>query len=220
MPITKRSYILSHCPRIIYQKHTFFSAVAMVLCALVAAFIVSCAAMILSGLHLAGERSDTFAELAEEVARRLPALCKSLPPALMVRTNYPRQPDYCCHLEVTAETKPPADGDGRLLTTVKVINSGTQAVLLLSLRIVVLNSEGEILAESNKWAATPVTAQPHWRGPLMPGCQRHVAFAASRPFPASSLKGLRTEVEITEIRIRPGQKQIRVADSQVSPRPK
>ena len=212
---------MSLCPRIIYQKHTFFSAVAMGLCALVAAFIVSCAAMILyDGLHLAGERSNTFAALAEEVARRLPALCESLPTALMVGPNYPHQPDYCCHLEVTAETKPPADGDGHLLTTVKVINDGTQAVLLLSLRIVVLNSEGEILAESNEWAATPVTAHPHWRGPLMPGCQRHVAFATSQPFPASSLKGLRTEVEITEIRIRPDQKQIRVADSQVSPRPK
>ncbi|MHC4331442.1 MAG: hypothetical protein ACYSWW_25340, partial [Planctomycetota bacterium] len=66
IPVTKKSYILSLRPRIIYQKHTFFSAVAMVLCALVAAFIVSCAAMILSGLHLVGERSNTFASLAEE----------------------------------------------------------------------------------------------------------------------------------------------------------
>ncbi len=56
--------------------------------ALAVAFIVSCAAMILYRLHLAGERPDAFASLAAEVVRRLPALCESLPPTLLDRLTH------------------------------------------------------------------------------------------------------------------------------------
>jgi hypothetical protein len=217
MPITKSSYIMSHYPRITYQKRPFFSTVAMVLCTLAAAFIVGCTAMILHGLHLTGERANAFASLAEEVVHRLPVLCESLPPALTVGPNDRRRLDYCRHLVVTAEAEPTDACDGRILTTVKVTNEGAQAVSLLSLRIVVLNCEGEILEESNEWAATPILAEPHWRGPLLPGCRRDIAFAANRPFPASSLKGLKTEVEITDIRICTDQDPTWIAESRPSP---
>jgi hypothetical protein len=217
MPVTKSSYIMSHYPQIIYQKHTFFSALAMGLSALGVAFIFSCTAVVIYGMYLAGEKPDRFVSLAEDAIRFLPALQKSLPPVLADTLNDYRRPDYGRHLEIAAETKPLPESNGRLRSTVKVVNHGQETVSLLSLRIVVLDSQGQILAESNEWAATPVTAEPHWQGPLMPGFQRHLAFSCSGTFPVSSLRGLKTEVEITDIRIWSGQKETWLADSQPPP---
>jgi hypothetical protein len=220
MPITKRSYIMDRYPQIIYRKHTFFSAVAMGLSALGVALIVSATAVVLYGMHLAGEQSDKFVSFAQGAIRWVPALQESLPPALMDVLDDRRQPEYCSRLEIDAETKPVEGRDGELRTTLKVVNKGGETVSLLSLRIVVLDSKGEILSESNQWAATPLAAEPQWRGPLMPGYQRYLAFSPRGAFSRSALRGLKTEVEITDIRIWPAARETWLADSRLSSRAK
>lgn len=177
------------------------------------ALIISCTAVIIYGMHLVSEKSDQFASFADEAIRRLPALRKSLPPALVDILDDQRRPDYRDQIEIYAETKLDEQEDGRLRTTVKVINSGTETVSLLSLRVVVLDSRDQILAESNEWAATPVTAEPEWRGPLLPRYLRYVGVTHNQALSASSLRGLRTEVEITDLRICPGQKETQLAGS-------
>jgi hypothetical protein len=207
-------------PQIIYRKHTFFSAVAMGLSALGVALIVSGTAVVLYGMHLAGEQPDTFVSFAKEAVRWAPALQESLPPALMDVLDDRRQPEYCSRLEIDAETKLLDGRDGKLRTTLKVVNKGGETVSLLSLRIVVLNAKDEILAVSNQWAATPFTAEPQWRGPLRPGYQRYVAFSPREAFSRSARRGLKTEVEITDIRIWPDAKETWLADSGLSSRAK
>jgi hypothetical protein len=193
-------------PEIVYQKHTVPSAVAMGVCAVGVAFIVSCTAVVIYEMHLFSEKSNHPASFAEDAIRRLPSLRKALPPALADGLDDRRRPDYCKHIEIFAETKPSEDDPKLLHTTVKVINDGSETVSLLSLRVVLLNAAGEILAASNEWAATPVTAEPEWRGPLLPRYLRYVGFTTSPALPASSLGNLRTRVEITGLRICRSQK--------------
>lgn len=203
-------------PEVIYQKHTVLSAIAIGLSALVIAFIVSCTVVIIYGMHLVSQKTDRFISAAEGAVRRLPDLRKSLPPILIDNLDDHRRPDYCKQIETYTETKPLEGHEGMLQTTVKVINSGRETVSLLSLRVVILDSRGQILAESNEWAATPVTAEPEWRGPLQPRYMRYVGFTHRQNLPASLVKSLRAEVEITDLRICPEQNETQPADSRTS----
>ncbi|UCC97076.1 MAG: hypothetical protein JSW66_14665 [Phycisphaerales bacterium] len=213
MPITKRSYIMDRYPQIIYRKHTFFSAVAMGLSALGVALIVSGTAVVLYGMHLASEQPGRFVSFAQDAIRWVPGLQESVPPALMDVLQDRRAPEYCRRLVIDAETKPAEGREGHIRTTLKIVNKGDETVSLLSLRIVVLDAKDQILAVSNQWAATPFTAEPQWRGPLMPGYQRYLAVTPGAEFSRTALRNLRTEVEITDIRIWPEEKETWVADS-------
>jgi hypothetical protein len=67
--------------------------------------------------------------------------------------------------------------------------------------MVVLDSRNEILAESNQWAATPLAADDDWRGPIMPGSSRRFAVSHHGASPEFRLDELKTEVEITDVRV-------------------
>lgn len=188
-------------PQIIYKRHTFLSALAMGLSAVIIAFIVSCTVVIIYGMNFAGEKSEEVVSLVEEAIRGLPKLQESLPPVLADILDDRRQPDYRTQIEISASTTLlPAD-KGTVKTTIEIVNNGSEVVSLLSLRVVVLTSRNEIITESNEWAATPIAADhDDWRGPLMPGSRRY--FVTSRGgLPVFSADELKTEVEITDIRI-------------------
>ncbi len=207
---------MNHDPEIIYYRHTFFSAAAMVGSALAVAFIASCTAFVLYRMHLAAGDPDKFLSFTQQAVYWVPALKRTLPPSLIdVPLDSPR-PDYCSHLQLAAETKPIAGSEANVRTIVRIVNEGSQTVSLLLLRIVILNSRREVLAESTEWAATPVAAHPEWRGPLQPGCQRYIAVPPVLALPATSLSGLRTHVEIADIRIWPAQDQTWLADSRTA----
>lgn len=187
-------------PQIIYKRHTFLSALAMGLSAIIIAFIVSCTVVIIYGMNFAGDKSEEVVALVEQAIRGLPKLQESLPPFLADMLDDRRQPDYATQLDITASTTLlPAD-QGTVKTTIEVINNGKEIVSLLSLRVVVLTSQNEIITESNEWAATPVAADHDWRGPLMPGSKRYFV-TSHKALPVFSADELKTEVEITDIRI-------------------
>lgn len=200
-------------PEVIYQKHTFLSVMAFGLSAIVIAFIVSCTAVIIYEMHLISQKTDRFISAAEGAVRQLPALRKSAPPILFDTLDDHRRPDYCSRIETYTETKPLDGHEDMLHTIVKVINAGQETISFLSLRVVILDSRGQILAESNQWAATPVTAEPEWRGPLQPRYLRYVDFTYRQALPASSISSLQTKVEITDLRICPTLDE-QLADSQ------
>jgi len=187
-------------PRLIYKRHTFLSALAMGFSAIIIAFIVSCTVVIIYGMHFVGDKTEEVVALAEAAIRGLPELQESLPPALADMLNDRRQPDYSSQLSITPSTTLLPNDNGRVRTTIEIVNNGNEVVSLLSLRVVVLTSRNEIITESNEWAATPIAADDEWRGPLMPGSRRRfVTSHRGRPiFYADELK---TEVEITDIRI-------------------
>jgi hypothetical protein len=202
-------------PQIIYKRHTFLSALAMGLSAIIIAFIISCTVVIVYGMNFAGEKSEEVVALVEKAISGLPELQESLPPFLADILDDHRQPDYVTQLEITASTTLlPAD-NGTVKTTIEVVNNGKEIVSLLSLRVVVLTSKGDIITESNEWAATPIAADHDWRGPLMPGSHRYFV-ASHRRLPVFSMDELKTEVEITDIRIWNSEKGITGLESRKS----
>ncbi len=203
-------------PQIVYKKHTFLSALVMGLTALLITLIISCTVVVVYGMHFAGDKSEELVSLAKDAIRGLPALQESLPPVLADILDDRRQPDYSSQLEIRVnKTTLLPEGSGEVRTAVTVVNNGEEVVSVLSLRIVILNEHDEIVAEANKWVATPFAAEDDWPGPLMPGSRRHFAFSRSGAFPVSSLDDLRTEIEITDIRIWSGQKETSVIEEQV-----
>jgi len=193
---------MSDYPRITYKRHTFLSALAMGLCALAITIILSGTAVVIYGMHFVGDKSEKIvSSFIEDAIQGLPVLQKSLPPVLADLLDDRRQPDYCAQLEITAKTMVQPARRGRMRTEVKVTNNGDEVVSLLSLRMVVLDSGGEILAESNEWAATPLAADDDWRGPIMPGSSRRFAVSHYGASPEYRLDELKTEVEITDVRV-------------------
>jgi len=187
-------------PQIIYKRHTFLSALAMGVSAIIIAFIISCTVVIIYGMNFAGDKSEEIVSLAEEAIRGLPKLQESLPPVLADMLNDRRQPDYSTQLTITPSTTLLPNDNGTVKTTIEIVNNGKEVVSLLSLRVVVLTSRNEIITESNEWAATPIAADHDWRGPLMPGSRRYFV-TSRRALPVFSADDLKTEVEITDIRI-------------------
>jgi len=192
---------MSEHPHVTYKKHTFLSALATGLSAVLITLIISSTAVVIFGIHFAGDKSEMLISLAEDAVRGLPELQKNLPPILADVLDDRRQPDYCKQLEITTNTTLLQDRHGMLRTAVQVVNNGREVVSLLSLRVVVLNEDNEILAESNEWAATPFAAEDEWRGPLMPGSSRRFIAYHGRRSSFYSVNNIKTEVEITDIRI-------------------
>lgn len=203
-------------PNIIWKKHTFLSALAMGLCAIVITLIISCTVVIIYGVHFAGEKSQELVSLAQSAIRGLPDLQASLPPILSDILDDHRQPDYCNQLEITAKTTLQPDHNRKVRTKVEVINNGKEVISLLSLRILILDEHNDILAESNEWAATPFAADHDWRGPIMPDSHRYFASTSYIPSPVSYVDDLKTEVEITDIRIWNSGKETSLLDDKIS----
>jgi len=207
--------MMSDYPKITYKKHTFLSALALGLSALAITFVVCCTVIVIYGMHFAGDRAEKLVVLMQGAVENLPKLQQALPPALADALDDRRQPDYANQLQISANTTPSPDEHGRVRTDVKVVNNGEDVVSLLSLRVVVLDPQGQVVCESNQWAATPMAADDDWRGPLMPGSQRYFT-CSERGVSASVVGDLKTEVEISDIRLWKGEKEAPVVEAEVS----
>ena len=191
---------MSDYPKVTYKKHTFLSSLAMGLSAVVITIIISCTVVIIYGIHFAGDRSEKLVSLVGDAVGGLPELRQALPPALADVLDDRRQPQYAGELEISATTALTPDQHRSVRTRIEIVNEGSEIVSLLCLRIVVFGSNGEILSESNEWAATPIAADHDWRGPLMPGSHRYFV-SSRRALPVFLGDELRTEVEITDLRV-------------------
>ena len=191
---------MSDYPKVTYKRHTFLSSLAMGLSAVVITIIISCTVLIIYGVHFAGDRSEKLVSLVGDAVKELPDLQEALPPALADVLDDRRDPGYVADLDVSAVTALTPDQHRTVRTKVEVVNKGSEIVSLLSLRIVVFGPDGQILSESNEWAATPIAADHEWRGPLMPGSHRYFV-SHRRALPVFLGDELRTEVEITDLRV-------------------
>ncbi|MBN2313872.1 MAG: hypothetical protein JXM79_08070 [Sedimentisphaerales bacterium] len=193
---------MSDYPHITYKRHTFLSALVMGLCALLITIILSGTAVVLYSMHFIGDKSEKIVtSLIEDAVQGLPVLQKSLPPVLGDLLNDRRLPDYRDQLDILAKTTVQDEQRGRMRTEIKITNNGDEVVSLLSLRVIILDSREEILDESNQWAATPIAADDDWHGPIMPGSSRRFAVSHYRRSDDLYLEDLKTEVEITDVRV-------------------
>jgi hypothetical protein len=183
------------------RKHTFLSSAALGFSAIVITLLVACTVVLLYTVHLASDKSERVITLAQSAIRGLPELTQSLPPALADMLDDHRRPDYCKELTISAQATTPPDSHGRVRTTVEIVNNGPEVVSLLSLRILILDGQNQLLSESQEWAATPLAADQGWRGPIMPGSRRHFVTYRSGGYGMNGRNDLNTEIEITELRV-------------------
>jgi hypothetical protein len=204
------------------RKHSFLSSAAFGLSAIVITIVVSLTVMALYGVHLASEKSERVISLAQGAIRGLPEFRRALPPALADMLDDRRQPDYCQELTIDARVVAQPESHGRTQTVIEITNNGEEVVSLLSLRVVLLDENDGLLAESQEWAATPFAADHDWRGPIMPGSRRRFLCSGGRLNEVGPMDEVKVEVEITELRVwngpeknpeRPGET---VGDSAVS----
>lgn len=189
----------SQLPYITYRKHTFLSSAAMGFSAVLVTITVCCTAVVLYTVHLAGDKSERLVTLAEGAVRGLPELEKALPPVLSDMLDDHRQPDYAGKLAITAKVSPRPGRHGFARMAIEITNNGSEVVSLLSLRIILLDETGQLVCETQQWAATPMATDGEWRGPIMPGSRRY--FVAQCMCGNDSAEPLHAEVEITELRI-------------------
>ena len=204
--------MMAEYPKVVYKKHTFFSTLITGLVLLIITLVISITVLLIFGMNFVGERSEAIISIAQNAVQGLPAFQESLPPLFADMLSDRREPGYRDKLDITAQPTVAPNRRADVGSAIKVVNNGSEVVTLLSLRIVVLNANDEILTESNEWVVTPFAADDDWPGPLMPGSERYFSSSQRGVFPVPSLEKLRAEVEITDIRIWNGQKDIKPAD--------
>jgi len=186
-------------PHITYRKNTFLSSVAMGFRAMIITVTICCTAVLLYAVHVAGEKSERLVALAESAVRGLPELEKALPPVLSDMLDDHRQPDYAGKLAISAKVSPQPGRHGLTRTAIEITNNGQEVVSLLSLRIILLDENGQLACETQEWAATPLATDGGLRGPIMPGSRRY--FVKPCMHGTDSAEGLHAEIEITELRV-------------------
>lgn len=192
-------------PPVIQKKRSAVSSIAWGISTVLVVLIASVAGIAAYGLHIVDRKTDNLLDFAQEGIQNLPALKDALPPVLADAINDLRQPDYVDRLDVSVRIADSSGRRGWLRPVVEVHNRGDQVVSLLSLRVTVLNEDGDPVAETNEWGATPIAADHSWRGPLLPGAKRR--FACGSIWHRSELdpQELRAEIEITDVRVWAGQ---------------
>jgi hypothetical protein len=187
-------------PKLTYKQHTFLSSFISGLSMIVVTLIICGTVIVIYGMNLAGDKSQEVISLAQSAIHGLPAIRESLPPVVSDVLNNSRDPAYRDKIEIIAVPSV-RQGNSNLGASITIINKGSKVVSLMSLRIVILNSKNDILTEMNEWVVTPIAGKNNWPGPLMPGSKRYLSAYGKNAFNISNLSDLKTEVEITEIRI-------------------
>ena len=193
--------MMAEYPKVVYKKHTFFSALITGLVLLIITLVICVTVLLIYGMHFVGERSEAIVTIAENAVHGLPAFQESLPPVLADMLNDHREPEYRDKIAVNVQPSISPNNRNEICSAIKIVNNGLEVVTLLSLRIVTLNSNGEILTQSNEWVVTPFAVEDDWPGPLMPGSERYFSTSERSAYPVSSSDKLKTQVEITDIRI-------------------
>jgi hypothetical protein len=205
-------------PQVIEKRRGFWATLAWGFSVTIILIVLCGATIILYWMNIADRRTCAVLGSLESAARSLSIVKESLPPVLADAVNDQRRPEYTRMIEVTAKLPPNPDRKGGVRPSVEVYNRGDDMVSLLSLRVVLLNKDGEPIAEHNEWAATPIAADQKWRGPLLPHSRRHFLGGPIHLDGKDPADDLRVETEITDIRIWSGEKPATRPANRFSPR--
>ena len=190
-----------HSAQVVQSGRSFLSSLVLGVSLVLVSLVCAATLITVYGLNIVDRKTGNIFEFAEATVQSLPDLVDSLPPILADVVDDQRRPDYANQLDVSVRLTD-ARGSGRVRPVVAVHNRGSEVVSLMSMRIIVLNDRDDLITEINEWAATPIAADHHWRGPLLPGASRHFA-AGSRSVGKNfrSDDDLRVEFEITDVRV-------------------
>jgi len=155
-------------------------------------------------LNLVDRRLESVLGLGQEVLVGLPETLtevrQALPPALADALNDERTPDYRETVDLNARLVPGDDQTQHLV--IHAHNQGERTVTLMALRVVLVDANDVPVRSTVTYAATPLTIDHEWRGPILPGSLRECSLVFHH-----CPTGLKPKVEITDIRVWTGPKQ-------------
>lgn len=181
---------------VVRKRLGFLSVAVMSLTAIVVTLVLTAGGIVVYGLNVIDKRSDNIVDLVGEAVRCLPEFRDALPPALADAINDERRPDYLQNVDVSVRFSDATSRHGQRRAVIEVSNDGGDMISLLSMRIVVLDADGDPIEEHNTWVATPIQIEDDWRGPLMPHETRRISIWCSGRDRAAELSH-----EITDIRV-------------------
>jgi len=186
---------------IIRKPRSFFSTAALGVSAVLVTIIAGAVGLVIYGMNIVDRKTGNLLDFTQETIRGLPELAESLPPVLADVLNDRRSPDYAEQIDVSVALLE-APGHSRVFRpTIVVHNSGDAVVSLLSMRVVIVDENGQPVTEGNEWAATPFAADDEWRGPLLPGSTRRFTADGVRFRKTTNENDYSVDVEITDVRI-------------------
>lgn len=182
-------------PPVIRKRMGFFSVLAVCLTSIIITAVVSTAGLGVYGLRVVDRKSDNLVGFVGELAKQLPELRDSLPPALFDAIDDERHPEYRSNIRVSVKRVTDEQRDRYCRAVVEVENKGDDTISMLTLRIVALDKNGDPVTERKTWVASPIQLDDDWRGPILPKETRRFAV---RYFDADETASFSPEV--TEIR--------------------
>lgn len=183
----------------IVKRCGFFSAAAYGLFGFLTATVVCVAGLGVYTVHVVDRKIDTLLDTSRgallALPEVLPEIQKALPPALADALHDRRDPDYRQNLAVEARVAPHQDNEWQELI-LSVHNQGDETVSLLAVNVLLVGDDGVPVRSIVTYAATPITLDQAWRGPILPGSVRQCVFKLWEVRP-----GLTARAEITDIRV-------------------
>jgi hypothetical protein len=177
------------------SRHGFLSSLVLGICGMISVTVICATAVGLYGLYIVDDKIEEFVGASPDMIEALTDWQEALPPALADAMDDRRDVDYRPMVDASVEL---LGADSRSTTPViEVVNQGDKVITLLSMRVTVEDDEGIPGKEMTVYAATPITIEDEWRGPLLPGSTRRFALRSGRLGRDAALASL----EITELRV-------------------
>ncbi len=183
----------------VIKRGGFLSAIAHGFFGLLIVVVVSAATIGVYSLHIVDEKLDRVLGMGTSAAGSLPAtlteLQKALPPALADALHDERAPEYRSQVDVKARLTDGLQPDQRQVV-IEATNNGDRVITLMAVRVVLVDANDVPVSSIMTYAATPLTIDRDWRGPILPGSQRICSERLWR-----SEAGLTARLEIADIRV-------------------
>ncbi len=180
---------------VIHKRMSFLASLVWGICSVIMVTVICSSGIIFYGLHIVDIKSDGLQDLIGHSLEGLPAVVKSVP-ILADALSDERRLDYVDDLDIEMSfTEHPCRQD-RMQAVVTVANRGQELVSMLSVRVVVTDDRGNIVAEDVEFVATPFPLDQDLPGPLMPGSTRRVTTGSFK-----KIENPTAEYEISEIRV-------------------
>lgn len=182
----------------IIKKGGFLSAFAFGLFGFLTATVMCATGLGFYGLHVVNSSAGEIIGVGGNLIESLPEWREKLPPVLADALKDRREPGYRDNVELDVRLAgEPINGDDRYrMLVINATNRGEDTITLMNVRVVLVDENEVPIRSESVYAATPVTVEGEWRGPLMPGSTRRCSIPIWK-----CPENLTPTVEITDLRV-------------------
>lgn len=182
----------------IIKKGGFLSAFAYGLFGFLTATVVCATGLGFYGLHVANNSAGEIIGIGGNLIESLPEWREKFPPVLSDMLKDRRDQTYRenVELDVRLADEPISGHDHYRMLVINATNRGDETITLMNVRVVLLDENDVPIRSESTYAATPVTIEGEWRGPLLPGATRRCGIPIWK-----CPDNLKPAVEITDLRV-------------------